>query len=125
MLQYTSATLKQLEARQLAPHIYWTTALARKALTATQVSAAASQAKAARSSPYCIVQMNQAIVINGESGSGKTVSTSHIIDCLCNDASWPSTCAKSVLLSPRLRHSGALFESLGNACTVRNNNSRS
>jgi myosin heavy subunit len=69
--------------------------------------------------------MSQAIVINGESGSGKTVSTSHIIDYLCNDASWPSTCAKSALLSPRLRHSGALFESLGNACTVRNNNSRS
>jgi myosin heavy subunit len=38
MLQYDSATLKQLEARQLAPHIYCTTAQARKAIIATQVS---------------------------------------------------------------------------------------
>ena len=37
MLQYASATLKQLESRQLAPHVYWTTALARKAMTVTQV----------------------------------------------------------------------------------------
>jgi myosin heavy subunit len=37
MLQYDSATLKHLETRQLAPHIYWATALARKAVVATQV----------------------------------------------------------------------------------------
>jgi myosin heavy subunit len=67
----------------------------------------------------------QAIVISGESGSGKTVNTTHIIDYLCRDLSTTSLSAESRALSSYLVHSGALFESLGNACTLRNNNSRS
>ena len=78
------------------------------------------------------LQMSQAIVISGESGSGKTVSTSHIIDYLCCDATLlspsfatpSSPSAATQLLSHRLLHSGCLFESLGNACTLRNDNSR-
>jgi myosin heavy subunit len=68
-------------------------------------------------------QLPQAIVISGESGSGKTVNTSHIVDFLCSDVASLSS-APTSLLSRRLRHSGALFESLGNSCTLRNNNSR-
>jgi myosin heavy subunit len=73
------------------------------------------------------LQLPQAIVISGESGSGKTVNTSHIVDYLCSDlalALSPSPSGPTAVLSRRLRHSGALFESLGNACTLRNNNSR-
>jgi hypothetical protein len=36
MRQYNSASLKQLETRQLAPHISWAAALARGAIVATQ-----------------------------------------------------------------------------------------
>ena len=128
MRQYDSASLKQLETRQLAPHIYWATALARKAIVATQVISLfniATRCILSSLTAMCFLQLPQAIVISGESGSGKTVNTSHIVDFLCSDlAAAPSPSGQTAVLSRRLRHSGALFESLGNACTLRNNNSR-
>jgi hypothetical protein len=146
MMQYDRACIKQLESRQLAPHIYWATALARKAVVATKVRT--PRELSSRSISDCLrvsntehtqaplplnehqhplltlVQLPQALIISGESGSGKTVNTCHIIGFLCNESVLSALSAGPTLLSTRLRHSGALTEAFGNACTIRNNNSR-
>ncbi|KAM3604009.1 uncharacterized protein V6R79_005181 [Siganus canaliculatus] len=64
-------------------------------------------------------QVNQCIVISGESGSGKTESSSYLIHCLTalSQKSYSSGLQRTIL------GAGPVLEAFGNAMTAENNNS--
>ena len=70
---------------------------------------------------------NQSILVNGESGAGKTESTKHCLHYLavisCRVASCLGLDANSSDIENRILASNPITESLGNAKTSRNNNS--
>ena len=66
------------------------------------------------------IKENQCVVISGESGSGKTESTNHLISHLTTLSQKGSggASAEMTLLS-----AGPVLEAFGNAVTLQNNNS--
>lgn len=74
------------------------------------------------------LHQNQSIIISGESGAGKTMSTKHVLMYLAVMTS-PRYCGEMVLsktvvsMPTRVLASSPLLESLGNAQTTRNDNS--
>ena len=88
-----------------APHIY-------------EIAAAAYQGLLSRGT-------SQSVVINGESGAGKIESCKLILRCLTHAArdAAASTVARSEGLARRLHATNPILESLGNAKTLRNDNS--
>uniref|UniRef100_A0A8R1DFX9 Uncharacterized protein n=1 Tax=Caenorhabditis japonica TaxID=281687 RepID=A0A8R1DFX9_CAEJA len=72
--------------------------------------------------PFCMLRIkeNQCVVISGESGSGKTESTNHLMSHLISLSQKGSTgCStEQTLLS-----AGPVLEAFGNAVTLTNNNS--
>ncbi|KAM7538685.1 hypothetical protein Aperf_G00000048463 [Anoplocephala perfoliata] len=75
-----------------------------------------------------ILHQNQSVIISGESGAGKTVSAKHVLMYLTTMTS-PRYCGEKVLsntvvsMPTRVLASSPLLESLGNAKTIRNDNS--
>ncbi len=67
--------------------------------------------------------MNQAILISGDSGAGKTESTKIILRYLGEVAAEHPGRAGGV--EDRIMQSNPILESFGNSKTIRNNNSRS
>lgn len=59
--------------------------------------------------------VSQTILITGESGAGKTESSKHLIQFLCNHA--------ATIISERIIDSTPLLEEFGNASTTKNRNS--
>lgn len=57
--------------------------------------------------------ISQTIIVCGESGSGKTETTGHLIEQLCSNSD----------LHKQFSHASPLIESFGNAVTERNFNS--
>ena len=88
-----------------APHIY-------------EIAASAYQGLLSRNK-------SQSVVINGESGAGKTESCKLILRCLTHAArdAAASTIARSEALAKRLHATNPILESMGNAKTLRNDNS--
>mmetsp|Transcript_1090 Transcript_1090/g.1583 ORF Transcript_1090/g.1583 Transcript_1090/m.1583 type:complete len:319 (+) Transcript_1090:37-993(+) len=69
---------------------------------------------------------DQSIVISGESGAGKTETAKMVLAYLCTVANSSSTSnddSDSIHLDRQLIESNPILESLGNAKTLRNNNS--
>ena len=64
-----------------------------------------------------IYKKNQSILVSGESGSGKTENTKHILNYLCHKHS------NDMQLSHKIIYSNYLIELFGNAKTIRNDNS--
>ena len=83
--------------RQLKPHVFQIAAAAHKTLT--------------------LEQQNAAILISGESGTGKTEATKHCLSFLAEVAGSESNVESQVL------QANPLMEAFGNAKTLRNNNS--
>jgi len=72
--------------------------------------------------------IDQSILISGESGAGKTVSTKYVINYLCNVSLRSISVAASAFrtstsVEQQVIQSNPILESLGNARTVRNDNS--
>jgi myosin heavy subunit len=85
------------------PHVYATGAAAYRQLQATL--------------------KNQAVLISGESGAGKTETTKKVLSFLAAVASAPGTSSSEPGIEEKILQSNPLLESLGNAKTLRNDNS--
>ncbi|VDO03776.1 unnamed protein product [Rodentolepis nana] len=72
-----------------------------------------------------ILHQNQSIIISGESGAGKTVSTGHVLMYLTVMTSQRccAPCKNGASIQKRVLASSPLLEGLGNAKTLRNDNS--
>nr|CDS31362.1 myosin va [Hymenolepis microstoma] len=72
-----------------------------------------------------ILHQNQSIIISGESGAGKTVSAGHVLTYLTVMTSQRccAPCKNEDSMQKRVLASSPLLESLGNARTLRNDNS--
>lgn len=58
--------------------------------------------------------ISQSIIVSGESGSGKTETTKHLVGYLCHSLS---------TIEQKIIDGNPIFEAFGNATTMRNNNS--
>ena len=97
---YTAGHIKKYRApgnQRLPPHVFQVAAAAHTALT--------------------LERRNQAILISGESGAGKTEATKHCLTFLAEVAGSEAAVETQVLSAT------PLLEAFGNAKTVRNNNS--
>lgn len=61
--------------------------------------------------------ISQSIFVSGESGAGKTETTKHLINFLCNNNPMADMVKTSVL------NANVILEAFGNACTKFNKNS--
>jgi len=68
----------------------------------------------------CSEKRNQSVIISGESGAGKTVSAKHAMEYF---SAVGGTGGKSSSVDKKVLASSPLMEAIGNAKTVRNNNS--
>lgn len=75
---------------------------------------------------YRQMQMNltsQAILISGESGAGKTETTKRLLSFLANVSSRRVSEMNEISVEDKILQSNPLLEALGNAKTLRNDNS--
>ena len=75
--------------------------------------------------PWCLRQRDQAIVVSGESGAGKTESAKFVVHHLAQAARDRTghSGVDVVLLTEKILRTTPLLEAFGNARTLRNNNS--
>eukprot|EP00158_Paraphelidium_tribonemae_P006131 Partr_v1_DN27688_c0_g1_i3_m65225 putative Type-I myosin implicated in the organization of the actin cytoskeleton. Required for proper actin cytoskeleton polarization. At the cell cortex, assembles in patch-like structures together with proteins from the actin-polymerizing machinery and promotes actin assembly. Functions as actin nucleation-promoting factor (NPF) for the Arp2 3 complex len=73
----------------------------------------------------CIYEEDQCVIISGESGAGKTEAAKKILHYVTEVSVLSSADASrgGASVKDRLLSTNPLFESFGNACTLRNNNS--
>ena len=76
-------------------------------------------------SQLCLHKKNQSVLISGESGAGKTETTKKVLQYLANVAPGAARRGeeREVGLEEKILRSNPLLEAMGNAKTLRNNNS--
>jgi len=100
---YHSSGSNPMELKRLGPHAYRTAEEAYQGLNKNR---------------------NQAVVICGESGAGKTVTNRKMLEMLCETAKNPNPAKGAVGADPgEITGANELLEAFGNATTTRNDNS--
>ena len=99
------------------PHPYALAELAFQQLSLAHSQAAAARAAGGRAAESLVV--NQSIIISGESGAGKTETAKMILPYLTT----AGAAATGSVLDKRIVQTNPVFESFGNAKTLRNHNS--
>ena len=100
---YAAASIDDLTLRRVPPHVFGVAAAAYRSLMSSG--------------------SNQAIIISGESGAGKSEATKQILQFLSTVAGDTAAHVNSRSVCDELLHTAPLLEAFGNAKTVRNDNS--
>lgn len=118
-LMKSQGTTDQMRMKPLPPHVYSIADKAYRDMMQLIENTFTSSAST-------ILSAHQSILISGESGAGKTETTKHILRYLTKvskEASSPGASHSSKTIMDKLLQSNPIMEALGNARTLRNDNS--
>lgn len=121
---YTGHILIVCNPFQPMPHLYDDSIKEAYKGKAIGIAPPHTYALADRAYRHCVVdKADQAIVVIGESGAGKTETAKHIVDYLAFLAQARTGALVVDQLAKTIVHTTPLLEAFGNARTLRNNNS--
>lgn len=128
-LRYLSIPGENIDSirKQLTPHVYAVANQALSELVKTSNDGCGGIYKISVEAGREVVHINQSIIITGESGAGKTEASKHVMTFLTLANSEKQESSHSEGLGEQLKNlilqSNSIFESFGNAKTLRNSNS--